>query len=38
MGQEGLPGFMAALVAAVVLGAMVTAGMIIIAVFSLIST
>jgi hypothetical protein len=35
MGQEGIPGFMGALIAAVVLGAMVTAGMVIVAVFSL---
>ena len=35
MGQEGIPTFIAALIAAVVLGAMVTAGMVIVAVFSL---
>ena len=35
MGQEGLPGFLGAIIAAVVLGAIVTVGMIIVAVFSL---
>ncbi len=35
MGQEGLPNFIGALLAAVVLGAMVTAGIILVAVFSL---
>ena len=35
MGQEGLPTFIAALIAAVVLGAMAIGGMLIVAVFSL---
>ena len=36
MGQEGIPTFLAALIAAVVLGAMVIGGMLIVAVFSLV--
>ena len=36
MGQEGLPGFISAIIAAVVLGAILMAGMILVAVFSLI--
>ena len=36
MGQEGLPGFLGAIIAAVVLGAIVMAGMILVAIFSLV--
>ena len=35
MGQEGLPGFIGAIIAAAILGAIATASMIIVAVFSL---
>ena len=35
MEQQGLPTFMGAIIAAVVLGAMVTAGIVLLAVFSL---
>ena len=35
MGQEGLPGFISAIIAAAILGAIVAASMIIVTVFSL---
>ena len=35
MEQQGLPTFMGAIIAAVVLGAMVTAGIVLLAIFSL---
>jgi hypothetical protein len=35
MGQEGIPNFMAAIIAAVILGAMITAGIVLVAVFLL---